>query len=139
MINRTQLEYVSEFLEGVTVVIVFEDDPLYGQVKEYFNEFGFGFMVPGSNLIIIDGEVLIGQPNSKDILKFIEAHEVAHVLFGHDGPRNEQDEIEADLGAYILLQDNGYDEPIKLLVNNFMERHGVEFDKIMIDDIKSRM
>jgi len=139
MINRTQLEYVSEFLEGVTVVIVFEDDPLYGQVKEYFNEFGFGFMVPGSNLIIIDGEVLIGQPNSKDILKFIEAHEVAHVLFGHDGPRNEQDEIEADLGAYILLQDKGYDEPIKLLVNNFMERHGVEFDKIMIDDIKSRM
>lgn len=139
MINRTQLEYVSEFLEGVTVVIVFEDDPLYGQVKEYFNEFGFGFMVPGSNLIIIDGEVLIGQPNSKDILKFIEAHEVAHVLFGHDGPRNEQDEIEADLGAYILLQDKGYDEPIKLLVNNFMERHGVEFDKKMIDDIKSRM
>ena len=99
MINRCQLEYVSEFLEGVTVVIVFEDDPLYGQVKEYFNEFGFGVMVPGSNLIIIDGEVLIGQPNSKDILKFIEAHEVAHVLFGHDGPRNEQDEIEADLGA----------------------------------------
>lgn len=139
MINRTQLEYVSEFLEGVTVVIVFEDDPLYGQVKEYFNEFGFGFMVPGSNLIIIDGEVLIGQPNSKDILKFIESHEVAHVLFGHDGPRNEQDEIEADLGAYILLQDKGYDEPIKLLVNNFMERHGVEFDKKMIDDIKSRM
>lgn len=139
MINRCQLEYVSEFLEGVTVVIVFEDDPLYGQVKEYFNEFGFGFMVPGSNLIIIDGEVLIGQPNSKDILKFIEAHEVAHVLFGHDGPRNEQDEIEADLGAYILLQDKGYDEPIKLLVNNFMERHGVEFDKKMIDDIKSRM
>lgn len=139
MINRTQLEYVSEFLEGVTVVIVFEDDPLYGQVKEYFNEFGFGFMVPGSNLIIIDGEILIGQPNSKDILKFIEAHEVAHVLFGHDGPRNEQDEIEADLGAYILLQDKGYDEPIKLLVNNFMERHGVEFDKKMIDDIKSRM
>ena len=139
MINRTQLEYVSEFLEGVTVVIVFEDDPLYGQVKEYFNEFGFGFMVPGSNLIIIDGEVLIGQPNSKDILKFIEAHEVAHVLFGHDGPRNEQDEIEADLGAYILLQDKGYDEPIKLLVTNFMERHGVEFDKKMIDDIKSRM
>ena len=76
---------------------------------------------------------------TKDILKFIEAHEVAHVLFGHDGPRNEQDEIEADLGAYILLQDKGYDEPIKLLVTNFMERHGVEFDKKMIDDIKSRM
>jgi len=139
MINRTQLEYVSEFLEGVTVVIVFEDDPLYQQAKQYFNEYGFGFMVPGSNLIIIDGEVLVGQPNSKDILKFIEAHEITHVLLGHDGPRNEQDEIEADLGAYILLQNKGYDESIKLLVNNFMERHGVEFNKKMVEGIKEKL
>ena len=139
MINQTQLEYVSEFLDGVTVVVVFEDDPLYEQVKDYFNEYGFGFMVPGSNLIIIDGEILVGQSDAKNILKFIEAHEVTHVLLGHDGPRNEQDEIEADLGAYILLQDKGYDKPIELLVNNFMERHGIEFNEKMIDDIKERM
>jgi hypothetical protein len=137
--EETKSEYTSEFLDGVTVVVVFEDDPLYEQVKEYFNEYGFGFMVPGSNLIIIDGEILVGQPDAKDILKFIEAHEVTHVLLGHDGPRNEQDEIEADLGAYILLQDKGYDKPIELLVNNFKERHGIEFDEKMIDDIKERM
>jgi Zn-dependent peptidase ImmA (M78 family) len=137
--EETQLEYTSEFLDGVTVVVVFEDDPLYEQVKEYFNEYGFGFMVPGSNLIIIDGEILVGQSDAKNILKFIEAHEVTHVLLGHDGPRNEQDEIEADLGAYILLQDKGYDKPIELLVNNFMERHGIEFNEKMIDDIKERM
>jgi hypothetical protein len=139
MINRTQLEYISEFLDGITVVVIFEDDPLYEQVKEYFNEYGFGFMVPGSDLIIIDGEILVGQPDANDILKFIEAHEVTHVLLGHDGPRNEQDEIEADLGAYILLKDRGYDKPIELLINNFMERHGVEFNEKMIDDIKERM
>ena len=137
--EETQLEYTSEFLDGVTVVVVFEDDPLDEQVKEYFNEYGFGFMVPGSDLIIINGEILVGQPDAKDILKFIEAHEVTHVLLGHDGPRNEQDEIEADLGAYILLQDKGYNEPIELLVNNFKERHGIEFDEKMIDDIKERM
>lgn len=137
--EETQLEYTSEFLDGVTVVVVFEEDPLYNQVKEYFNEYGFGFMVPGSDLIIIDGEILVGQPDANDILKFIEAHEVTHVLLGHDGPRNEQDEIEADLGAYILLKDKGYDRPIELLVNNFMERHGVEFNEKMIDDIKERM
>ena len=137
--EETQLEYTSEFLDGVTVVVVFEEDPLYDQVKEYFNEYGFGFMVPGSDLIIIDGEILVGQPDANDILKFIEAHEVTHVLLGHDGPRNEQDEIEADLGAYILLKDKGYDRPIELLVNNFMERHGIEFDEKMIDDIKERM
>lgn len=137
--EETQSEYTSEFLDGVTVVVVFEEDPLYDQVKEYFNEYGFGFMVPGSDLIIIDGEILVGQPDANDILKFIEAHEVTHVLLGHDGPRNEQDEIEADLGAYILLKDRGYDKPIELLINNFMERHGVEFNEKMIDDIKERM
>jgi len=134
-----QLEYTSEFLDGVTVVVVFEDDPLYEQVKGYFDEYGFGFMVPGSNLIIIDGEILVGQKDAQDILKFIEAHEVTHVLLGHDGPRNEQDELEADLGAYVLLQDRGYDKPLDLLINHFQERHGVEFDESMLDDIKERM
>ena len=135
----TQLEYTSEFLEGVTVVVVFEDDPLYEQVKEYFEEYGFGFMVPGQNLIIIDGEILVGQPDATDILKFIEAHEITHVLLGHDGPRDNKDELEADLGAYILLQDKGYYEPIRLLLSHFQERHGVEFDESMLEDIKNRM
>lgn len=137
--EETQLEYTSEFLDGVTVVVVFEDDPLYEQVNGYFNEYGFGFMVPGKNLIIIDGEILVGQKDAQDILKFIEAHEVTHVLLGHDGPRDEKDELEADLGAYLLLQDKGYYESIRTLLDHFQERHGVEFDKSMLDDIKERM
>jgi hypothetical protein len=140
LINEdTQLEYTSEFLDGVTVVVVFEDDPLYEQVKTYFDEYGFGFMVPGSNLIIIDGEILVGQSDAKDLLKFIEAHEVTHVLLSHDGPRDAKDELEADLGAYLLLQDKGYYEPIRILLEHFQERHGVEFDESMLDDIKDRM
>jgi hypothetical protein len=140
LINEdTQLEYTSEFLDGVTVVVVFEDDPLYEQVKTYFDEYGFGFMVPGSNLIIIDGEILVGQSDAKDLLKFIEAHEVTHVLLSHDGPRDTKDELEADLGAYLLLQDKGYYEPIRILLEHFQERHGVEFDESMLDDIKDRM
>jgi hypothetical protein len=106
--EETQLEYTSEFLDGVTVVVVFEDDPLYAQVKEYFGEYGFGFMVPGKGLIIIDGEILSDAPDAKSLLKFIEAHEVTHVLLSHDGPRDAKDELEADLGAYLLLQDKGY-------------------------------
>jgi Zn-dependent peptidase ImmA (M78 family) len=140
LINEdTQLEYTSEFLDGVTVVVVFEDDPLYEQVKTYFDEYGFGFMVPGSNLIIIDGEILVGQSDAKDLLKFIEAHEVTHVLLSHDGPRDAKDELEADLGAYLLLQDKGYYEPIRILLEHFQERHGVEFDESMLEDIKDRM
>jgi hypothetical protein len=139
MINKTQLEYVSEFLDNVTVVVVFEDDPLYSQVEVFFEQYGFGFMFPGQNIMIIDGEVLVGEPNGKDILKFIEAHEVTHMILGHDGPRNEKDEIEADLGAYLLLRDKGYSKPIELLLKHFKERHGVDFNEIMLNDIKERM
>ena len=139
MINKTQLEYVSEFLDNVTVVVVFEDDPLYSQVEVFFEQYGFGFMFPGQNIMIIDGEVLVGEPDGKDILKFIEAHEVTHMILGHDGPRNEKDEIEADLGAYLLLRDKGYNKPIELLLKHFKERHGVDFNEIMLNDIKERM
>ena len=127
MKKETQIEYRSEFLNDVSVVVVFNDDPLYSQVKGFFEEYGFGFMVPGQNLMIIDGEILVGESNAKDILKFIEAHEVAHILLKHDGPRNEKDEIDADMMALNLLVEKGYDKSIKILLDKFQERHGVEF------------
>jgi hypothetical protein len=58
---------------------------------------------------------------------------------GHDGPRNEKDELDADLGAYLLLQDKGYVKPIELLLTHFKERHGVEFDKNMLEDVENRI
>ena len=128
MKKETQIEYRSEFLSDVTVVVVFNDDSLYSQVKEFFKQYGFGFMVPGQNLMIIDGEILVGEPDAKDILKFIEAHEVAHIILKHDGPRNEKDEIDADLMALNLLIEKGYDKSIKILLDKFQERHGVEFN-----------
>ena len=127
MEKETQIEYQSEFLNDVTVVVVFNDDPLYSQVKGFFEQYGFGFMVPGQNLMIIDGEILVGKSNAKDILKFIEAHEVAHILLKHNGRRNKKDEIDADLKALTLLIEKGYDKSIKLLLDHFQERHGVEF------------
>jgi len=132
MEKETQIEYQSEFLNDVTVVVVFNDDPLYSQVKGFFEQYGFGFMVPGENLMIIDGEILVGKSDAKDILKFIEAHEVAHILLNHNGPRNEKDEIDADLKALTLLIEKGYDKPIKLLLDHFQERHGVEFGDIIL-------
>lgn len=139
MKKETQLEYNSEFLNDVTVVVVFNDDPLYSQVKVFFDQYGFGFMAPGQNLMIIDGEILVGEPDAKDILKFIEAHEVTHILLGHDGPRNEKDELEADLGAYLLLKEKGFDKSIELLLNHFQERHGIEFNEYMLEDIESKI
>ena len=130
MENQTQIEYNSEFLTDVIVVVVFNDDPLYSQVKPFFEEYGFGFMVPGKNFMIIDGEILVDEPDAKDILKFIEAHEVAHIMLGHDGPRNPKDEIEADLKALDLLNKNGYDKSISILLDKFEERHGLKFNDV---------
>ena len=96
-------------------------------------------MVPGKNLIIIDGEILAGEPDAKSLLKFIEAHEVGHILLNHDGPRNEKDEINADLMALNLLIEKGYDKSIKILLDKFQERHGVEFNDNMLDDIRDRL
>jgi hypothetical protein len=134
MKKETQIEYSSEFLSDVTVVVVFNDDPLYSQVKPFFDQYGFGFMVPGQNLMIIDGEILVGEPNAKDILKFIEAHEVAHILLNHDGPRNKKDEIDADMMALNLLIGKGYDKSIKILLDKFEERHGVEFNEVNLTE-----
>jgi len=138
MENQTQIEYRSEFLNDVTVVVVLNEDPLYSQVKPMFDQYGFGFMVPGKNLMIIDGEILVGEPNGDDILKFIEAHEVSHILLGHK-TGDEKEEIEADLGAYLLLKDNGFDKSAELLINSFKGRHGVDFNKEMLEDIENRI
>ena len=109
------LFYESEFLPNVQIAVVSEDNPQYKDLKPLFDEYGYGFMVPGKNLIIIDGE----QVDTFDNLKFIEAHEVSHIIMGHDGPRNEDDEIDADLGAYILLKQTGKNESLKQLFKIF--------------------
>lgn len=131
---KTKIEYRSEFFSDVSVVVVFNDDPLYSQVKGFFEQYGYGFMVPGQNLIVIDGEILVGKSDAKDILKFIEAHEVGHILLKHNGPRNEKDEINADLKALVLLIEKGYDKSISLLLNHFMERHGFEIEDVNLTE-----
>jgi hypothetical protein len=89
-------------------------------------------MVPGKNLVIIDGEQLVNGLGP-EVLKFIEAHEISHVIMGHDGPRSEDDEIDADLGAYILLSKSGKIDSIKTLLKQFKNRHGIKFNEKLLD------
>jgi hypothetical protein len=67
-------QFRSEFDNDVLVNIIGKDDFRYEVVKPIFEQFGFGFMVPTDFVVLIDGE----QKLSKDVLKWIEAHEVAH-------------------------------------------------------------
>jgi len=119
--KTTQLEpliFNSEFLPDVQIAVVLSDHPQYKDLKPMFDEYGYGFMVPGKNIIIIDGEQFINEFGA-DVLKFIEAHEVSHIILGHDGPRNDDEEMDADLGAYLLLKKIGRTDSIKTLLKHF--------------------
>jgi hypothetical protein len=129
------LIYYSEFLPSVQIAVVFEENPQYEDLREYFNDYGYGFMVPGNNLVIIDGEQLVNGLGP-EVLKFIEAHEISHVIMGHDGPRNEDEELDADLGAYILLSKSGNTDSIKTLLKQFKNRHGIRFNEKLLDRVK---
>ena len=130
------LIFNSEFIPEVQIAVILDDHPQYGELKPLFDEYGYGFMVPGKNLIIIDGEQFIDNFGT-DVLKFIEAHEIAHLLLGHNGPRSEKDEIEADLGAYILLKKN--EMSTERLEDEFDSRHGVPFSEDLLDMVKDRL
>ena len=129
------LSYNSEFLPEITVAVVFGDNPQYEKLLPMFNEYGYGFMVPNKNLIVIDGENILDNFNV-DVLKFIEAHEISHVILGHDGPRSDEEELDADLGAYLLLKDKGYTNSIKSLLKNFKQRHGIKFDENLLKRVE---
>ena len=129
------ISYNSEFLPEITIAVVFSDNPQYENLEPMFNEYGYGFMVPNKNLVIIDGEQIINNFDA-DVLKFIEAHEIAHVMLNHDGPRNEGEELDADLGAYILLKQKDKLGAIKSLIEQFRQRHGIKFDEKLLERVK---
>jgi hypothetical protein len=133
--EESEVMYNSEFLPSVQIFVVFENNPQYDTLKEYFDEYGYGFMVPGNNMVIIDGEQLVNGLGP-EALKFIEAHEISHVIMGHDGPRNEDEELDADLGAYILLSKSGNTDSIKTLLKQFRHRHGVKFNEKLLNRVK---
>lgn len=131
------ISYNSEFLPEITITVVFSDSPQYENLIPFFEEYGYGFLVPNKNLVVIDGENILENFDS-DVLKFIEAHEIAHIMLGHDGPRNNEEELDADLGAFILLNNKGKQESIKHLLDNFEDRHGINFDENLLKRVKNQ-
>jgi Zn-dependent peptidase ImmA (M78 family) len=111
--------YFSEFKNDVAVAILTKDDYRYEVMKPLFEMCGFGFAETSSGCVFIDGEVKL----TKDELKWVEAHELAHIILKHTKDRNEGDEIAADMFAIILLKDKGYDKAAQLVEDKFLERH----------------
>ncbi len=111
--------YFSEFKTDVAVAILKKDDYRYEVIKPLFEICGFGFAETSSGCIFIDGEVKL----TKDELRWVEAHEVAHILLKHTKDRNDKDEYDADNLAHTLLVNAGYNKSAKLVREHSLERH----------------
>jgi phosphopantetheine adenylyltransferase len=131
------ISYPSSFKPGVNITVIFKENENYGTLKPYFDEYGYGFYYPQDKTIFIDGETFVDSGLNKDDFKIVEAHEITHLLLGHTGPYSKDDEMDADLGAYILLKNKGL--PTDRLEKQFKFRHGVDFSEELLERVKDML
>lgn len=112
--------FYSEFNKDVLVCIISEKDGRYKTFKPLFEKYGFGFITTYADIAMIDGGVGLDE----DTLKWVEAHEIAHINLGHSEERNAEDELEADKLAYEMLEGKGYTKSAQLVKEHSIERHG---------------
>ena len=134
--NGTLL-YKSIFKPDINILVAFGNYENYKILKPLFNKYGYGFYSPEDKTIILNGERFINSNLDFNDFKFVEAHEITHLLLGHTGPYSEEDEMDADLGAYILLKNKKLSTD--RLVNEFENRHGVPFTEELLERVKSRL
>jgi len=131
------LLYKSIFKPDINILVAFKNYENYKNLKPLFDEYGYGFYYPESKTIILDGERFINSNLDFNDLKFVEAHEITHLLLGHTGPYSEEDEMDADLGAYILLKNKNLSTD--RLVNEFENRHGIDFSEELLERVKDML
>jgi Zn-dependent peptidase ImmA (M78 family) len=132
------ISYQSIFIDDVRITVIFKENENYDMLHSLFEKYGFGFYHPKTKTIIIDGELFIDSELDMDDLRFVEAHEIGHLMLGHlGGERYDEDEIDADLAAYLLLVRKGLST--KRLTDTFEERHGIKFTIDLIDKFKDRL
>jgi Zn-dependent peptidase ImmA (M78 family) len=131
------ISYQSIFLDDVKITVIFKENENYDTLHSLFDKYGFGFYHPRTKTIIIDGELFVDSELDMDDLRFVEAHEIGHLMLGHQGgKRYDEDEVDADLAAYLLLKRKGLST--KRLTDTFEERHGIKFTPDLINKFKER-
>jgi len=134
--NDDIITYPSLFNPDINITIIFKENKNYELLEKVFDEYGFGFYSPKHKTIMIDGEIFTDDDELNiDDLRFVEAHEISHLLLNHEGPRSDNDEMDADLGAYILLKKNGIET--SRLEEVFEERHGVKFSENLLGRVEN--
>ena len=99
------------------VLVIYKGSLSYPLIKESLLALdnSIGALVPGQEIILIDGERVNEEGLSDDHLLAIEAHEIAHARLGHAGERNQTHEIEADELAIEILDSMNKKEASDLL------------------------
>jgi hypothetical protein len=99
------------------VLVIYKESMTYPLIKESlgFLDNSIGALMPGQEIIIIDGERLQEEGLTDDHLLAIEAHEIAHEILGHEGERNQAHEEEADELAIQILDSFSRKEAAALL------------------------
>lgn len=134
------VNYNSQFDKSVNVFLLFKENEIYDEMKPLFDMYGHGFASAEDKMVFLDGEaVSTAEQVDEDALRFIEAHEVSHILLDHSAERNENDEMDADLGAYILLTNKGFNKSIDILIDNFEGRNGVKFKKALLQRVSDKI
>ena len=135
--EEDMIAYPSTFKPDTNILVVFKENKNYKDLKSLFDEYGYGFYSPKDKTIIINGERFANSELDYSDLKFVEAHEITHLLLGHVGPYSKSDEMDADLGAYILLK--RYNFSTERLEKEFKNRHGEEFNEELLERVKNRL
>jgi hypothetical protein len=99
------------------VLVIYKESMTYPLIKESldFLDNSIGALIPGQEIIIIDGERVQEEGLTDDHLLAIEAHEIAHEILGHEGERNQAHEEEADELAIQILDSFSRKEAAALL------------------------
>ena len=99
------------------VLVIYKESVAYSLVKSSLADLdnSIGALIPGQEIILIDGERVNEEGLSDNHLLAIEAHEIAHEMLGHEGERNQDHEEDADELAIKILDSFSRKEAAALL------------------------
>lgn len=99
------------------VIVIYKESQTYPLIKESLVALdnSIGALMPGQNIILIDGERVNAEGLTDNHILAIEAHEIAHAMLGHEGERNQTHEGEADELAIEILDSMDRKEAATLL------------------------
>jgi len=111
------ISFDSRIDPAFNVLVIYKESQTYPLIKASLVSLdnSIGALLPGHNIILIDGERVNEEGLSDDHLLAIEAHEIAHAMLGHAGERNQTHETEADELAIEILDSMNKKEASDLL------------------------